>query len=292
MVDCHVLWKGRCHVPKVVSSRQILANRANAKKSTGPVTAVGKERSARNALKHGLLSAHVVVAGGDEAENPEEFQTLLDALLDKFKPSDVIERTLVERVAGCFWRLRRAQRFEAGAIRQSLDEGRCDDRSRNDESQRLAFDMERERRFNEHRREDLQYLQALDLNDPQALQNALPMLEKLQLRYSGLVWQLGAQQMCEVLLRELPREIRKCDEQTIPALQHRLEEARKCHRLDLARRALTASLPAPEEVLKLVRYENMLDRQLHRALDQLHRRQKFPPPGQGAVRDRGQKKDA
>ena len=38
-------------------------------------------------------------------------------------------------------------------------------------------------------------------------------------------------------------------------------------------RALTAALPAPEQVLKLVRYENMLDRQLHRALDLLERRQ-------------------
>jgi len=45
--------------------------------------------------------------------------------------------------------------------------------------------------------------------------------------------------------------------------------------LRLARRALAA---APEQVLKLVRYENMLDRQLHRALALLERRRKPQRP--------------
>jgi len=36
------------------SPRRIAANRANAQRSTGPRTATGKEKSRRNALKHGL----------------------------------------------------------------------------------------------------------------------------------------------------------------------------------------------------------------------------------------------
>jgi hypothetical protein len=36
------------------TERQIAANRANAKRSTGPKTAVGKRRSSRNAYRHGL----------------------------------------------------------------------------------------------------------------------------------------------------------------------------------------------------------------------------------------------
>ena len=69
--------------------------------------------------KHGLLSAQVVVSAGDGAERPEEFRALLDGLLEEFDPHDLIEQALVERIAACYWRLRRAQRFEVGALRES-----------------------------------------------------------------------------------------------------------------------------------------------------------------------------
>ena len=38
----------------MASEKQIAANRANAKKSTGPRTAAGKLKSSRNAFRHGL----------------------------------------------------------------------------------------------------------------------------------------------------------------------------------------------------------------------------------------------
>jgi hypothetical protein len=38
----------------MATERQVAANRTNAKKSTGPKTVTGKQRSSRNAFRHGL----------------------------------------------------------------------------------------------------------------------------------------------------------------------------------------------------------------------------------------------
>ena len=41
----------------LATEKQIAANRANAKRSTGPRTAAGKLKSSRNAYRHGLSSS-------------------------------------------------------------------------------------------------------------------------------------------------------------------------------------------------------------------------------------------
>jgi len=47
----------------VTSLRKIMANRANARKSTGPKTCAGKVRSSRNALRHGFGRPAFCVGG-------------------------------------------------------------------------------------------------------------------------------------------------------------------------------------------------------------------------------------
>ena len=100
---------------KKVSPRKLEANRRNAQKSTGPKTAQGKARSSRNAMKHGLLACHLILHD-DLYEDPAEFDQLFDELVAGFAPQTPAERLLVERIAACYWRLRRALRFETQAV--------------------------------------------------------------------------------------------------------------------------------------------------------------------------------
>ena len=48
----------------MVSAKQIAANRRNAQSSTGPTTGAGKARASQNAVTHGLLARHALLASG------------------------------------------------------------------------------------------------------------------------------------------------------------------------------------------------------------------------------------
>jgi len=108
-------------IKKTVTPKQLEANRHNALHSTGPKTASGKKVSARNAIRHGLLASEIFIDGGDGKENPAKFAALLQGLRDHFSPEGTLEEMLVERVAVCYWRLRRALRCETGETRKLLD---------------------------------------------------------------------------------------------------------------------------------------------------------------------------
>jgi hypothetical protein len=97
----------------MVSTKQLEANRTNAKRSTGPKSGAGKARSGLNALKHGFSSQEIVLEGEDAGE----FDALRAKLEADFDPDSVIERELVDRLAALLWRWRRVAVFEAGLIR-------------------------------------------------------------------------------------------------------------------------------------------------------------------------------
>jgi hypothetical protein len=98
------------------SSRKVDSSQKRAWKSTGPNTKQGKRTSRWNALKHGLLAKEVVIRNGKRKENPAEFKALLTQLGENLEPKGVLEEMLVEGIAVCYWRWRRALRCEAGEI--------------------------------------------------------------------------------------------------------------------------------------------------------------------------------
>ena len=69
-----------------------------------------------NALKHGVLSRHTVLAHEDGAE----FGDLLAALVTEHQPAGPTETHLVEELAGAIWRKRRVLQAEGASINRGL----------------------------------------------------------------------------------------------------------------------------------------------------------------------------
>jgi len=63
-----------------ISRKQLIANRKNARKSTGPKTPFGKFRSSRNAYKHGLYSKYNIEATIRDLSPLEQYQFIKNLL--------------------------------------------------------------------------------------------------------------------------------------------------------------------------------------------------------------------
>src|SRR2546423_1325055 len=94
----------------MTSYKQIEANRRNARRSTGPITAEGKLRSRRNAVRHGLTAETVIGA----LEYAEDYKAFEAAVIADYDAQSAVERELVLRLASLLWRIRRATTMETG----------------------------------------------------------------------------------------------------------------------------------------------------------------------------------
>ena len=94
------------------TAAQVLANQANAQRSTGPTTDEGKAASARNNFRHGLASGQLIVPG----EDPAEFEALAEGLFNEHQPGTTTEENLVLCMAQHFWLGQRAIRLQNEAF--------------------------------------------------------------------------------------------------------------------------------------------------------------------------------
>jgi hypothetical protein len=101
----------------MTSHRQIDANRRNARKSTGPITEEGKQRSRCNAVRHGLTAETVISA----LEDAQDYQAFEAAIIADYDAQSAVERELVLRLASLLWRLRRATAVETGLFEIQAD---------------------------------------------------------------------------------------------------------------------------------------------------------------------------
>jgi hypothetical protein len=100
----------------MTSERQKIANRANARHSTGPATSEGKAVVRLNAVRHGLLSRDVVLPG----EDADAFEDLFNQVRANLSPLGPIEEFLVDRAVNAMWRLRRMERAETALFHSRI----------------------------------------------------------------------------------------------------------------------------------------------------------------------------
>ena len=96
----------------MASEKQISANRANAQKSTGPVSAEGKAIASHNAVKSALTGQTILLKTDDVAT----YHRLIERVIEKFHPDGDEECALVQDLADTEWRLARIAPLEASYL--------------------------------------------------------------------------------------------------------------------------------------------------------------------------------
>ena len=94
--------------PFTLTARRLAANRRNAARSTGPRTAAGKVRAARNSIKHGFFVEPQRWSPGQH----RDFIRTLDGLRADFQPHSGYEAGLVAAMADSYVRMAALLRYE------------------------------------------------------------------------------------------------------------------------------------------------------------------------------------
>jgi len=292
------------------TDRQLIANRQNALKSSGPQTLEGKAVAKLNALRHGILAKEVVIRGENIQESSREFRAVLSWFWQDLAPAGAVEEMLVERIATSYWRLRRVLISEAGEIKLAVDAAswrrlmqRCDQ----------VLELKRAKFI--HKESDYK-------KSAFGVRYLVEKLEEIR------AWVEDAGGMEDPILRQVEEVFGDEEDGLLRALvvansifqKHPEDrnnpealdlEARKAHHKSAALNVIDTYLktlrgllsmmdeneaneedaridadllPSKEGVEKLLRYETTLERQIYRALNQLERLQRqrrgelVPPP--------------
>ncbi len=99
-----------------LSDKQLAANRANAQKSTGPTSVIGKRNSSRNSLKHGLLSDIILING----ESAERLNELASSITDEYDPETPSQEMMVQNAVAAMWFLMRCWAVGAAGLNHEM----------------------------------------------------------------------------------------------------------------------------------------------------------------------------
>src|SRR5690349_5983351 len=85
----------------MASFRRLISSRANARRSTGPKTTAGKQRSSQNARVHGCRSR--TFQPPQDHDQRRQFDELRAGFYNSFQPANITEIDSVERMVQARW---------------------------------------------------------------------------------------------------------------------------------------------------------------------------------------------
>jgi len=268
---------------KQVSERKCEANRRNAQRSPGPTTERGKSNSRRNSLKHGLL-ARAIPLRNLPFYNPKdelEVKKLMRDLCMEWKPQGRTEEILVEEIALAYVQLSRLCRFQTADATLAMNkEFRVApvvekdivtqfveaERSREELSQILSVAEDVP-----HTNASIAWGLMVRIHNSISNREKCCALQKLFMRINARAADLGASasQWDLELREEFLETLAGAVFEALDAIDGNLERP---HQFAIARLEQHL-LPEEGTFRKIVRYQPMLYRQLHRSMDQLERMQ-------------------
>ena len=123
-------------MPSTPTPAQSAASRLNGARSTGPASADGKGRAARNAVRHGLSGRTFFLLPD---EDPDEFAAHEAEWLATWRPRDPAEREAALAAVRAMWREIRADRLEVQVLTGLFAAGRIEDAAERDAARAAAF---------------------------------------------------------------------------------------------------------------------------------------------------------
>src|SRR5712691_5667457 len=116
--------------PQTLAIERSASSAKGGSKALGPRTQQGKQKSSRNATKHGVFSKVIVL----DSESKAEYEELLAGLRETLKPEGALEELLVEKLATTVWRHRRLLLAESAEIRKNTEFVESDQRKQEQEA--------------------------------------------------------------------------------------------------------------------------------------------------------------
>jgi hypothetical protein len=276
------------------SEKKVQANQRNAMKSTGPRTPEGKARSSQNARTHRLTGVLPITAG-EGKEDHEAFEEMRMGLYQYWRPEGLQEHHLVELLAGDYWRLQRADRYEAGMTRKFADHATHDRQVRetirfHTRVRGAALGMTTVFFAETCQGIDYQIEFLRDMSEQLELEIDLSEHQLLTIRglfgepgrcFATLclaLWTLNQESRKEQkqeAAAEYRNRLMEVVAQQIQSLQEKRKVVATREESELEAELLTVSLPPWLVLDKLARYTTMIFRRIDRTLNQLERLQRL-----------------